>query len=424
MFFRPPVFWLAGTLWLTLSAFLGIAMLLGMTVGWPLPPGLRLVHVHGALVGGVAQIILGAMLSFISPLLMTGRFRSDSHPLLFAAMNGGAIGVVAGFALRDYVLVGIAGLIVLLAFLSVFADLVQQSRESLISPPLNLWFYGIALAALFLGLGIGDALAFRWWPTTWAGHGRLAHIHLNLLGFVTLTIVGTMHNLLPTVLNQPLYSLRLARWTFRLLPAGIAALVAGFLLSRVLLEIAAGIIVLAGVSLYACNIVRTWTGATGPRTAASDHLVMATFFLVATVLAGLAVTVNALWDPPVVPFGSLHLMAYTHLALVGFILQTIMGALSHLLPITLAVSRVKSNKRRGPYVAELTEIIERWNTIQIGTLCLGTMGLALIAALVWQFPLTSAPVQAATWLSAGLILFSIGLFALNIIGLFVRRPRE
>src|SRR5262245_51194935 len=126
MLFRPPLFWLSGLLWLVLSSLAGAAMLLTTTTGWSLPPGLRLVHVHAALVGGVAQIILGSMLTFISPLLLTGGSKSDSHGVLFAAHNAGTIGVVTGFALRDYTLVGIAGFIVLLVFLSTFTDLVKQ----------------------------------------------------------------------------------------------------------------------------------------------------------------------------------------------------------------------------------------------------------------------------------------------------------
>src|SRR5574341_404900 len=408
--FRPPAFWLAGFLWLSIAALLGVASFLGTMRGIPLPPVLRLVHVHGALVGGVAQIILGAMLAFISPLLLTGRDRPESHPLLFTAINGGAIGVVAGFGLRDYRLVGVAGIIVLLAFLSVLSDLAHQSRRSLVSPPLNLWFYGIALVALFGGLALGEALAFRVLPHSFHGQGRLAHIHLNLLGFVTMTIVGTMHNLFPTILDRRLHSPRLARLTFWLLPGGILVLVTGFLLSRVAVQIAAGALLAAGVSLYGYNILRTWLAAGRPRTAASDHLLMATFFLMTATVTGILVASNALGDPPVVAFGTLHLMAYTHLAFVGFILQTIVGALSHLLPITLAVGRTKSNKRRGPYLAELTALIERGRSLQLGALNLGTMGLALVAALVWQFPLASPPIQAAAGISAGLLILGLGLF--------------
>ena len=90
----------------------------------------------------------------------------------------------------------------------------------------------VALLALVVGLTAGAGIAFHLIPRPMIPQGRLAHIHLNILGFVTLTIVGTMHNLFPTVLNSPLYSALLARLTFFILPAGIVALVAGFLCRR------------------------------------------------------------------------------------------------------------------------------------------------------------------------------------------------
>src|SRR5690348_16419428 len=122
MLFRPPLFLLTGFAWLSLSSLVGLFLFLSMTRSIPLPPMLRLLHVHGALIGGVAQMILGAMLAFIPPLLMSGRDRSESHPLLFALMNVGTIGVLFGFWLPTYTIVGASGLLVLLAFLSILTD--------------------------------------------------------------------------------------------------------------------------------------------------------------------------------------------------------------------------------------------------------------------------------------------------------------
>lgn len=420
--FRPPLFLLTGFAWLILSSLVGLFSFLSMTRSIPLPPMLRLLHVHGALIGGVAQMILGATLAFISPLLMSGRDRSESHPLLFALMNVGTIGVLIGFWLQNYTIVGVSGLLVLMAFLSLLTDAIRQSRRSLMSPSLNLWFYGIALVALLGGLSIGLAMAFRAFPVAFLGQGRLAHIHLNLLGFVTLTIIGTMHNLFPTVLNTKLHSPRLARVAFFILPSAVVLLVSGFLLSNLWVQIGAGVMLLVGVLLYSYNILRTWIDAGCPSNIATDHFLLATLFLVLVVPTGILVSVNFLWDPPGVPFGRLHLVAYTHLALIGFILQTIFGALSHLLPMSLAVSRVPSNKKRGPYLTTLTTIVERWRVVQVSTLTLGTIGLALVAALVWQDSLGSAVVQIASWTTAALLFTGIGLFGAKVGLLLVQRP--
>jgi hypothetical protein len=422
LLFRPPLFLLTGFAWLVLSSLVGLFLFLSMTRSIPLPPMLRLLHVHGALIGGVAQMILGAMLAFIPPLLMTGRDRSNSHPVLFTLINLGTIGVLIGFSLQNYTIIGVSGLFVLMAFVSLLSDAVRQSRSSLMSPPLNLWFYGVALMALLAGLSMGLAMAFRLLPVTFLGQGRLAHIHLNLLGFVTLTIIGTMHNLFPTVLNARLHSPRLARLTFFILPLGVVLLVTGFLLSNLWVQIGAGATLFAGVLIYSYNIARTWMDAGRSSTIAVDHFLLATLFLMLAVPAGILVSVNFLWDPPGVPFGRLHLVAYTHLALIGFILQTIFGALSHLLPMSLAVGRVPGHKKRGPYLATLIAIAERWRIMQVATLTLGTIGLALVAALVWQYSLGSAVVQVASWITAAFLFIGVALFGAKVALLLVQRP--
>ena len=420
--FRPPLFLLTGLLWLFLSSLLGLVVFLSMVLGIRLPPMLRPLHVHGALIGGVAQMILGAMLAFIPPLVMSGRGRSESHPVLYAFINVGTIAVLGGFAMRDYTWVGVSGLLVIVAFVSLFAQALRQARSSLVSPLLNLWFYGVALIALLGGLGMGEALALQLASPILIGQTRLAHIHLNLLGFITLTIVGTMHNLFPTVVNAPLHSGRLAQMTFFLLPLGIALLVTGFLLSALWFQIAAGMVLLAGVVFYAYNIVRTWLDAGRPKNAAVDHLLVGTLFLVMAIPVGILVSVNYLWHPPRVPFGTLHVVAYTHLALIGFILQTTFGALSHLLPISLALGRVPSNKKRAAYLEKLTGITERWRALQVGTLSLGTVGLALVAALVWLFNLGSTAVQVGSWITAALLLLGLALFGAKVVVLLASRP--
>jgi hypothetical protein len=419
---RPPLFLMTGFGWLLLSAGLGVALWLGLILGWSLPHSLRLVHAHGALVGGVAQIILGAMLSFIPTLLMTGKDRAESHPVLFTMINAGAVALITGFWLKSPSLIAAAGSVVLLAFLNVLSEAIRQARQSLNPPPLNLLFYGLALTSLIGGISMGLGIVMGWLPVTMHGQGRLAHIHLNVLGFITLTIVGTMHNLFPTVLNAPLSSPALARLTFVVMPVGILGLVTGFLTSRLWMEIGSGMLLLGGAGAYAFNMVRTWVGAGRPRTTPVDHFLLATVFLVLAIVTGTGVAVNALWDPPALPFGQLHLVAYTHLALIGFIFQTIIGALSHLLPIIVTLARVASNKKRAPYLATLNAIVERWRPLQIGMLSLGTIGLLLVGGLVWQFSLNSTPVLIAAWASATLLTLGLLLVATKFVRLLLCQP--
>jgi hypothetical protein len=421
--FAPTTFLLTGFSWLVISSILGLAILIGLVRGTPLPSWVRLVHVHAALVGGVAQMILGGFLAFIPPLLMTGQKQRDSHPLLFLTINSGAVGMLVGFWLRQYLVVGIAGFLVVGAFLWIAGDAWKQARRSLNSPPLNLWYYAVALCSLFAGLAAGESMALGLLPQSY-GYVRLAHIHLNLIGFVTLAIIGTMHNLLPTVLNTPLASPKLGRAVLILMPVGVALLIGGFLNSSVLVEMAAGAIMLIGALLYATNLLKTWMHSTHTGSAASDHLLIGTFFLLFTIILGILVAANSLSTPPLMPYGTLHLVAYTHMALLGFVVNTIMGALSHLIPITLAVRRVSSNKKRGPYLDQLTAIMNRWRTVQIGGLSLGTMGLALLASLTWNLPLASLPIQITLWACFALLLGSLVLFSAKLTRALTAQPSE
>jgi len=410
--------------WLLLASLLGLASLIGLVRGTLLPPALRLVHVHGALVGGVAQMIMGAMLTFVSTLLMTGRDRRDSHPVLFAVMNGGALALVIGFGFRNYQVVAAAGCIVLAAFLWVARDTWRQARRSVNRPPLNVWYYALALSALVGGLALGIGMAAQLVQPAWTGSARLVHLHLNLLGFVTVTIVGTVHNLLPTILQQPLHRPRLARLVFVLLPAGIALLIGGFALSSLPIEFVGGAVLATGLCLYAFNLFSTWRMSSHTGSAASDHLMTATFFLVLSVFMGLLVAANYLGAHPFLPFGTLHLVAYTHTALVGFVMQTIFGALSHLVPVTLAVQRVASNKKRGLYLDRLTGIMNRWRIVQVASLSMGTIGLGLVASLTWTAPLGSVAVQAAVWLTFILFLISLTLFSVKLAWAFGSPPTK
>ncbi|MGQ0666242.1 MAG: hypothetical protein ACT4O4_04335 [Nitrospiraceae bacterium] len=421
--YPPLAFLLTGFGWLVLSSILGLAILVGLVRGTPLPPWVRQVHVHAALVGGVVQMLLGGFLAFLPTPPMTDRPPQDSRPVLFLTVNAGTVGMLMGFWLRQYRVVSAAGFLVACAFLWMAREAWVQARRSDHAPALTPWYYALTVGALFVGLACGETLALGLAQQSY-GYVRLAHIHLLLLGFVTLTLVGTLHRLLPAVLNTALPSPRLAQLTLILMPLGVATLIGGFLNSLVSVEIAAGAVLFAGGTLYAVNLFRTWAASSHGGSAASDHLLVGTFFLLSTIVMGALVGMNSLTNPPLLPYGTLHLIAYTHLALVGFMVQTIMGALSHLIPMTLAASRVPSNKKRGPYLERLTAIMDRWRPIQIGGLSLGTMGLALLAALTWNVPLASLYIQVALWSCFALLLSSLVCFCSKLAYLFATQPPQ
>lgn len=418
----PIVFLLTGFSWLLLASILGLAILIGLVHGTPLPPWVRQIHVHAALVGGMTQMILGGFLALMPPSHPPGSTRQGSQLPAFLALNTGTIAMLIGFWLHHYQVVGAAGVLVGVA--SVWMARVAWSRSRQDAPSSwNRWYYAVAFLALFGGLAFGETLAFGLMPESY-GHLRLAHIHLGLIGFAIVVILGAIVFLLPTVLQTSGSNPTLKQPALILMLLGIAALIGGFLNASVTIQLAAGGLLFAGGALYTMNLFQTWMGSPQNGNAASDHLLVGLFFLLFTIVLGMLVGVNSLSGQPVMPFGTLHLIAYTHMALLGFILQTSMGVLSHLVPVTLAASRVPNSKKRGPYLDWLTTIMDRWRTIQVGGLSLGTMGLGILASLTWNVPLGSMYIRAMTWACFGLLLSSLILFSVKLVLLLSLQPKE
>jgi len=418
---RPLTFLITGFGWLLLSSLVGLAVMIGLVHGTPLPSWLRLVHVHAVLIGGILQLMIGGLLASLSINFQSGQSSSDSRPGLFATLNAATILLLLGFGFGNMKVVGGAGIVLIGIIASITPVTWQYARQSQAQPTGSSCLYRFSLISLLVGLVISVAMAFQFVQPYYA-HARLLHLHLILLGFITMAMIGATHRLLPIVLNAELYSLKLARFVMVVLPAGFAILIVGFITSSLHLELAVGGLLILSIGLYAYNLLRTWIGSGHPGNAASDHLLIATFFLVFMMVMGVLVGANFLPQPPMLPFGSLHLAAYTHMALIGFILQTVIGALSHGIPVILAASRITNWKKQGPYRVQLAAIMDRWRAVQLIGLSLGTMGFGLLAALTWNFPLSSLSIQIASWVTVGLLLGSLTIFTAKLAWAFGVSP--
>jgi hypothetical protein len=84
---RPLTFLITGFGWLLLSSLVGLAVMIGLVHGTPLPSWLRLVHVHAILIGGILQLMIGGLLASLSSDSQSGHAGSNSRPWLFATLN-------------------------------------------------------------------------------------------------------------------------------------------------------------------------------------------------------------------------------------------------------------------------------------------------------------------------------------------------
>ncbi|MEK7446727.1 MAG: hypothetical protein AABZ70_17920 [candidate division NC10 bacterium] len=203
---------------------------------------------------------------------------------------------------------------------------------------------GVPSVTLPLRYMVGAAVAFVlaaagtvWLASELAGHYYqprvVALTHTVALGWITLTIMGASYQLIPIVLERPIWSERLARWQFLILTGGIAGMIAHFYIGTWPgLGLAAGAVAL-GATLHLINAlaslrgVRTWSFT-------ARLLAVALAGLTLTVLFGLALAADRLWKfLPGEFFPTLH--AHFHLALLGWVAPMVMGVAARVYPMFL-----------------------------------------------------------------------------------------
>ena len=311
------------------------ALLLVLAGTTSLPAGAHLVFAVGTV-----PLIFAAIAHFV-PVLT--RSRSAPRALLLLPLLLQLAGVLTFLAfigrLPESALHAAAGGILVICLL--FAGwLLLRARRSLGKPhPGWLWYLS---AIVFLMAAVLLVPAMSWWPQA-QPQMRLLHLHLNTLGFIGLTALGTLQVLLPTALARPDAgaSERLRRY----LPPAIGGVLAVALGAAVWLPLAlAGAVALLAVTARigaACLRHGGW------QTLTSDAAALPLF----AALAGFALMLF---------FGSAHALGSgagrdaVPAFVVAFLLPLVSGALSQLLPVwycpgrrTPARDRMHVQLRRG-----------------------------------------------------------------------------
>lgn len=131
----------------------------------------------------------------------------------------------------------------------------------------------VRASLVWFGIGVTLGFGMAIWPGRWMVI-RPAHVHANLLGFVTLMIFGVAYHVIPRFTGAPLHSRALAAVHVWVANAGLALLVGGWILraavgapaNPVLHAGAAVSAVSAGLFIY--NLWRTLDAARAPAGAA------------------------------------------------------------------------------------------------------------------------------------------------------------
>ncbi|WP_372909968.1 hypothetical protein [Salinigranum sp.] len=216
-------------------------------------------------------------------------------------------------------------------------------------PPLRL-----PLAHVVVGLGFllaGGGLGLLVLAGRLDGIARLAPLHLLLLGWVCVTIMGAMEQFVPVWSGVDLHSRRLADAALCLVTAGVVGLASAALFGRPRL-LAFGLFAVAGLWVFVYTLCRTLPfGDVTER-----HFGYALCAL--AVAAGLGGLLAVDYSVPVLTrVGLSHVAvrsAHATLALLGGVLLTVVGALVQLGPMFVGSGDLDATARRLVRVEEAT----------------------------------------------------------------------
>lgn len=169
----------------------------------------------------------------------------------------GVVAVLVGVSLEAPVLVWIGGASAAAGVVLLGRVIHAAVRKSLLRRfDLSSRFYLTAFAAGVLGISLGTIMgagaAGRWFPTI-----RLVHAHLNLVGLVGLTIIGTIPTLLPTTAHSRAVSGREAVMAWWLGLSGVVAIALGLWVPEVV-GVGTFAVAVAGMLTLGGIVYRLW----------------------------------------------------------------------------------------------------------------------------------------------------------------------
>ncbi|MHA6693170.1 multicopper oxidase domain-containing protein [Homoserinimonas sp. A520] len=313
-------------LWLVAAAVVVIVHRFVPAGGW--------LMLHLLLLGAVSTAILVWSQHFADTLLRRTAWGGRAfHGVRLAAHTVGAAAVVAGIVADAWPVVLAGGILIGLNALVHAGSLLVQGRGGLparFAPLVR--YYVFASLSLAAGVTLGVILARASLPPELHERFVVAHLGANLLGWVGLTVIGTVILLWPTVLHTRVSETTdaSARRALPLLLVGVVVFIAGSLMGVPLVVAAAVLSYLAGFGLVVAEGIRSWRAAPATTYAGWSIAAAAGWLLVCTMALGVIVLFADGWEAAVdgldwlvAPFA------------VGFAAQIVLGALSYLLPVVL-----------------------------------------------------------------------------------------
>ncbi len=297
-------------------------------------PESRWLMVHLLLLGAVSNAILVWSSHFSAALLRIPEPETRRpEAVRLVLFNLAAVAVVAGMLAARWPLVLVGGVLAASVVVWHVAVLLLRMRTALPSRFAGtLRYYVCAGLLLPVGIGLGITMAHGSLSDVAYGQVVVAHAVLNLLGWIALTVLGTLVTLWPTMLRTRMAD-RAEVVAGQALPVLVCSLLvaAGGALLGVRGLAAAGVLgYLGGLAWWGRPVVVA-VRAKAPGGFATWSVLLALVWLVGSVavFAGLLLTAPS-W-PELVE----RAQWLTAPLLAGFVLPTLLGALSYLVPVVL-----------------------------------------------------------------------------------------
>lgn len=367
----PAVLWLAATF--------VIAMMHRQV------PAPRWLLLHLLLLGAITHSVLVWSQHFADALLHNAVTpgQRGARAVRLAVLNAGVLAVLIGVPGVHWAVVVAGASAVVLAVGWHGLSLALQLRRGLGSRfAVTIRYYVCAAALLPVGVTFGVLMAHGL-PMAWHERLMTAHVIVNVLGWLGLTVLGTLVTLWPTMLRTRIAegAERAARRALWPLATGVGVAVIGCLagvrpvVGLGMLEYAAGLVLLARPFLAA---TRQKTPVHFPTWSVLAGVVWLTGLVV---LLGLLVSVSPDW-------GTAHerVESLTPGFAVGFGAQVLLGALSYLIPVSVG---------RGPAgVRAANTVLDRGGALRIAVVNAG-LPLALLPGPSWTKVALSAVILGA-----------------------------
>lgn len=362
---------------------------------------------HLALAGGAATAVASVLPFFTAALAVARPAATWIRVLSIALVAGGAVVVSVSFAGGQPGLGAIGGSVYIAGVLGVGVAAFRPLHGSLgTRRRLVERAYAIALVHVAVSAAAATALLAGWLPIAgrWVAW-KPAHAWLNLVGFVSLIIVATLVHLAPTVEGGRLQPRRSVTVAIGGLALGVPTIAIGYVLSVDALARLGGVLVAIGamaVLVHAVVIWHSrgrWTTDPGWHRLTAWSLRAASGWFAAAMLVGAGRLLMFGADPQ-----GWSISALVAPLAIGWILQVVVGSMTHLLPAIgpgdQAIHRVQRRRLGSVATARLLALNLGVAGLWAGHLA-GSSAVTLAGALAVAAALLAAVVLAVLALAAG-----------------------